>query len=244
MLRPAPTEQQSSRKTNIAVWIGLVIIALMLIDPFMQVYEHDRYGPHLRQMSCASNYKQLGLSLTQYAQDNDGNAPMAADPHSSKTWRETLFPCVKSTAIYVCLEDHRDYSHASPDHLPVSYGANVIKGGRGMFASPGSAPIRYNDVAETIALVDMRGYQGPEWSMVDAAFLPTTGRELYVHKPYHAFFEHPAGQYNCFFADGHVKFLKPMDTLTPVNLWTRDNRPFTGQEWSNAQAILRHAEAE
>lgn len=64
------------------------------------------------------------------------------------------------------------------------------------------------------------------------------------NKPRHLFYEHPIGTLNCLFTDGHVKALKPMATLTPVNLWTRDNAPFTGQDLSNAQAILKHAEDE
>jgi hypothetical protein len=35
-----------------------------------------------------------------------------------------------------------------------------------------------------------------------------------------------------------------MSTLTPINLWTHDNAPFSGQDLQNAQAILKHAEQE
>lgn len=80
--------------------------------------------------------------------------------------------------------------------------------------------------------------------MVSPAFLPGTGRSLYAHLPLHAFYEHPAGVVNCLFADGHVKGMKVATTLSPVNLWTRDNAPFAGPDLTNAQAILTHAEKE
>ncbi len=80
--------------------------------------------------------------------------------------------------------------------------------------------------------------------MVSPAFLPGTGRSLYAHLPLHAFYEHPEGMVNCLFVDGHVKGMKAETTLTPTNLWTRDNAPFTGKDLANAQAILRYAESE
>ena len=40
------------------------------------------------------------------------------------------------------------------------------------------------------------------------------------------------------------KSKKPMDTLTPANLWTPDTGLFVGQDWANAQAILTHAKNE
>lgn len=80
--------------------------------------------------------------------------------------------------------------------------------------------------------------------MVSPAFLPSTGRRLYAHEAGLIFRERPGVTVNCVFADGHVKSLKPAATLTPVNLWTRDNAPFTGQDLQNARAILKHAEDE
>ena len=121
----------------------------------------------------------------------------------------------------------------SPSNLPKSYTANQL-----------NLSAKSLNPAQTIALVDTRGYDGEEWNIVSPAFLPNIGRELYAHIPRHIFYEHVTGNVNCLFTDGHVKALKPMATLTPVNLWTRDNAPFTGQDLSNAQAVLKQAEDE
>jgi prepilin-type processing-associated H-X9-DG protein len=58
------------------------------------------------------------------------------------------------------------------------------------------------------------------------------------------FYEHSHGPVNFLFADGHVKGINPLATLTPINLWTHDNAPFSGQDLQNAQANLKHAEQE
>ena len=75
-------------------------------------------------------------------------------------------------------------------------------------------------------------------------FCRPTGRELYAHIPRHMFYEHPHGFVNFLLADNHVKAMKPLSTLTPINLWAQDNAPFSGQDLQNAQAILKHAEQE
>lgn len=189
-------------------------------------------GPNARRVSCESNMKQLGLALAQYAQDNDENLPPIRQPSGKGTWREALYPIVQGRSVYQCPDDKSDYSHTDSNNLPYSYGANAVDWNKHPTANP------------FIAVVDMKGYAGPEWSVTSSAFLAKTGRELHAHVPNHAFYQRPVGTINCLFTDGHVKALKPMATLTPVNLWTRNIAPFTGQELSNAQAILQYAEDE
>lgn len=219
-------------------WGGLALAAVILFPVFQNV-------PTIAPIaSCQSNYKQLGLALWQYSEDNDGCLPMTVAAKNGRTWREELYPFIKSTSVYVCPEDHSDYSRVSPDKLPHSYGANVIGGGRGMFSVPDSHSSKLVNANQAITAIDMRGYDGPDWDMTGPAFLPATGRELYAHVPRHLFYEHPGGTLNCLFADGHAKSMRPMVTLSPVNLWTRDNAPFTGQDLGNARAILTHAEDE
>jgi len=183
-----------------------------------------------RRASCESNMKQLGVALSQYTQDNDGDLPPITQPSAKATWREAVYPFVRNTDVYRCPDDSSDRSLDSATHLPQSYGANSVDWNK------------HFPAGRSIALVDMDGYHGPDWNMGNPAFLPASGRELHAHLPNHAFYQRPAGMLNCLFTDGHVKALKPMSTLTPVNLWTRDNAPFTGQQLSNAQAILHHAE--
>lgn len=224
----------------------LVIMLLLVFGPFLLelsfVGDHHQYH-----IACQSNLKQLGLAMEQYAQDSDGNPPAYQQSTSGPGWRETIYPFVKSVTVYQCPSDKNASMGATPSYLPRSYGANLLRGKNGL-PLPLTAPIpgfpSISDPSQTIRIVDMRGYDGAEWNMTNPTFLPNTGRELYAHVRRHIFYEHPGGTLSCLFADGHVKSLKPAVTLAPVNLWTRDNAPFAGQDLQNARAILTHAEDE
>lgn len=224
---------------------GLFLIASIVFPLFQRVPEN------IMRVSCQSNMKQLGLALEQYTQDNNALPPTVSP--TGQDWREAIYPYVKSTGVYQCPDDGRGGNSYSPENLPKSYGANHLGPGtdgkdRGAFAGPNEKPTKlqwdFITPVQTIELVDMRGWGGAEWNMVSPAFLPASGRRLYAHFPKHWFFERPPGRVNCLFMDGHVRGLDPEATLTPTNLWTRDNTPFTGPDLSNAQAILARAAQE
>ncbi|MGI4792427.1 MAG: DUF1559 domain-containing protein [Janthinobacterium lividum] len=222
---------------NSVIWFTLILALLFLFAPLISFILHGGELEGVRIASCQSNMKQIGLALDQYSQDNNGTLPRYSNANGHG-WREAIYPYIKSTGVYRCPDDKRDSSHDSADNIPKSYAANHIAS---------AMPIKlkmFADPALTISAVDTRGYGGEEWNMTDPAFLPTTGRELYSHTPRHLFYERMAGKVNFLFADGHVKALKPAATLVPINLWTVNNAPFTGQDLQNAQAILTHAENE
>ncbi len=213
---------------------GLLFLAAILFPVFQRVPENS-FNP---QTTCMSNMKQLGLALAQYTQDYGGDLP---DKTSSKNagWREAIYPYVKSTGVYHCPDDQRDNSHASSNNLPKSYAVNALCSG------VSHKPAALASLSSTTILAaDTRGFDGEAWNIVSPAFLPSSGRELYTHKPSHYFYQHPDGWLNLLFADGHVKAMKPGATLTPINLWTPNNTPLAGQDLSNARAILTHAENE
>jgi prepilin-type processing-associated H-X9-DG protein len=233
------------------VVIGSTGILFLLAVILFPVFDHVISKSPIA--SCQSNIAQLALALVQYSQDSDNTLPSAttADGHG---WREAIYPYVQSPGVYRCPDDKRNGSQDSPGNLPKSYDANYLgldanHRERGLFANSHQPPASLNwktlaDPAQTISLVDARGGNGEEWNMTSPTFLPSSGRELFAHVPRHLFYEHLVGTLNCLFADGHVKAMQPDATLTPINLWTRDNAPFTGGDLQNAQAILKHAENE
>ena len=211
---------------------GLLFLAA-LIFPIIQSGSWDNTNRY--RTGCMSNMKQLGLALAQYTADYGGNLPNEALSKNAG-WREAVYPYVKSTGVYRCPEDRRDGSQDAPTNLPKSYTANAL-----CFGS-NHKPIALTNLSSTVILAaDTRGNTGEDLDMTSPAFLPSTGCELYTHKPSHYFYQHPAGTLNVLFVDGHVKGMKPAATLTPINLWTPNNTPFVGQDLTNARAILTHA---
>ncbi len=247
--RPRRSGRNKSNPFRVALAVVIGALLLFLFSPLLIVLIYPGRHECARMIECQSNMKQLGLALDEYTQDADGVLPPSTAPNGT-TWRAAIYPFVRSTRVYQCPDDLRhDYT---ADNLPRSYAANHLgpdgRGHeRGAFAVAGQSPVmltQFNQLGKTIFLCDTQASDAPEWNMVSAAFRPGKDRELYAHDARLIFYERPGVTLNCLFADGHVKRLKPVATLSPVNLWTRDNSPFTGTDLQNAQAILKHAEDE
>ena len=135
-----------------------------------------------RRASCMSNMKQLGLGLSQYAQDSNGELPPAQTSASNEhSWREAIYPYVKSSNCYRCPDDTDWQHHNTLEDLPRSYAGNHLgsdKTGRerGVFAVSGEKTRLFNqvtDASKTILLIDAHGMANGEWNISDPAFLPS-----------------------------------------------------------------------
>lgn len=216
----------------------LTFVLLYLLVAFLSYGSAPYSSENARRASCMSNMKQLGLALAQYTQDYGGDLPNEASS-GGNGWREAIYPYVKSTEIYRCPDDQRDNNHASPVNLLKSYAANAL-----CLSSGKKRAAILQLPSATVLVTDTRGFDGEDWDMTSPAFLPSSGCELYTHKPSHYFYQHPSGTLNLLFADGHVKAMKPDATLTPINLWTPNNTSFTVQGLLNVRAILAHTGGE
>lgn len=77
----------------------IAILAAILFPVFATVREKAR------QISCASNLRQIGLGEMQYAQDNDEQytGPFRiAENGDRRHWEELIFPYTKSSQIFIC----------------------------------------------------------------------------------------------------------------------------------------------
>src|SRR5690606_37856532 len=77
----------------------IAILAAILFPVFARAREQARKA------ACASNLKQIGLAVMQYAQDYDEIYPVAQfrmPPNVSVMWYTAIQPYVKSTQIFVC----------------------------------------------------------------------------------------------------------------------------------------------
>jgi prepilin-type N-terminal cleavage/methylation domain-containing protein/prepilin-type processing-associated H-X9-DG protein len=92
----------------------LVVIAIIAILAAILFPVFARAREQARKASCASNLKQIGLGLLQYAQDNDEAMPLFSLSGSGHNgylgyagadgarWADSIFPYVKSTQVFDC----------------------------------------------------------------------------------------------------------------------------------------------
>ena len=210
----------------------IAILAAILFPVFAKVREKAR------QTSCASNLKQIGLAITQYVQDNDEIYP-AIRPRNvivngalqdSGCWQAIVQPYIKSTGVFKCPDVSSTQTvNGSNGTIPVSYEAS--HGGfksANQFGGPGpmgvtpqgwsgdlenpAALAQVDSPAQVILVGEHRGRQDPDfWDNAnDMSFVNHTQ------------------QTNFLFCDGHVKTLRPVATVVPVNMWNVTNAAPTG----------------
>jgi len=89
----------------------LVVIAIISILAAILFPVFARAREKARQTACLSNLKQLGLSVLQYAQDNDEALPFVsfADftvaPTLEESWTRSMQPYIKNKGILKCPSD-------------------------------------------------------------------------------------------------------------------------------------------
>jgi len=122
--------QHRSGFTLIELLVVIAIIAILaaiLFPVFAKVREKAR------QISCASNLKQLALGVIQYVSDYDQQYPSIAPLTVTGTstqyafcgWAGRIYPYIKSTAVYKCPDDPTPPQvFGTVTKYPVSYAMN------------------------------------------------------------------------------------------------------------------------
>jgi prepilin-type processing-associated H-X9-DG protein len=114
----------------------LVVIAIIAILAAILFPVFAKAREKARQISCASNEKQLGLGFLQYVQDNDEFYPNGGNG-GGLGWGARIYPYVKSTGVYKCPDD------------PTATTTNKL--GAGETDSPVSYAVNFNICGRTIA---------------------------------------------------------------------------------------------
>jgi prepilin-type N-terminal cleavage/methylation domain-containing protein/prepilin-type processing-associated H-X9-DG protein len=190
----------------------LVVIAIIAILASILFPVFSRAREKARQVSCASNLKQIGLALMMYTQDyddcycgnwydNDGTgwgALTAAD----STWRIAILPYVRNLQIFVCpsARNLNGFDGVMPDNSKqAGYGWNTVHWSGG----PPEPPQWHGtgepeDPTKTILVMDFTGY-------FEHAY------EFNTHGYTFSFAETQRhnGGCNYAFADGHTKWYRP-----------------------------------
>lgn len=233
----------------------LVVIAIIAILAAILFPVFGRARENARRSSCQSNLKQIGLGFMQYSQDYDEktvpsriNVAGLDGTNYDRPWAETIQPYIKSTQLFRCSSNTTptttymtgltDSTTRTRTLIPLSYVINAgqvdnTNGTNGARASQdnGSAPsiAAYDSVATTILVSELNNSGDADDKLYDAGRIynsTTSVSNLTNH----------LGTTNFLFADGHVKSLKPLNTISGgVNQWiinTQTNAP--SPNWSAA----------
>ncbi len=190
----------------------IAILAAILFPVFAQAREKARTA------SCMSNMKQLALGWLMYQQDYDELFPMnrppdPSDPNGWATWRWVIQPYLKNTQIYRCpskpwFRGEMDWPTIDPNHH--DYRANYACNGNVFSVARSDSEIP--KPANLIMLLETRDF----WPDLGTWTIPWN----YDQDAGSIGFWHNKGC-NWAFADGHVKWMKLMQTLQdqPNFMW-------------------------
>jgi len=193
----------------------LVVIAIIAILAAILFPVFARARENARRSSCQSNLKQIGLGVLQYAQDYDEKYVSTITFNPAANWGQLLQPYLKSTQVFACPSNTANKNMmnngAATTVIPVSYGLNYHFGQTGGVGGQAISLASVNSVAqkiiggETVIIINEAGLCWVDWE----------GNTRWQDN---GFGGHLATS-NYLFADGHVKSLKPLATVTPMNMW-------------------------
>ena len=157
----------------------LVVIAIIAILAAILFPVFAKAREKARQISCASNERQLGLGFMQYTQDNDENYPITPGVNSGNTgWAGAIYTYVKSTGVYKCPDDPTSPNASiTPAQVPISYTApksiNFSGAGSGLGPQRISA---WNSPAISVLLFETEGTQTDPSNPVEQGSLIISGK--------------------------------------------------------------------
>ncbi len=211
----------------------LVVIAIIAILAAILFPVFSRARENARKTSCLSNLKQIGLGIMQYTQDYDETLPLGRWNHPSGAevrWRQTIFPYVKSTQLFMCPSNPQKDAVADAaiaGEYPAinrSYAGNV----RLVPASNLSyAPVRLSRIDSPSTRILVGEITTAAYDIMNTTWSDPANTSLVTFG-----FAGHLSMWNATFADGHAKALRPVQTITPVNMWGRfgDNTGAQGQD--------------
>lgn len=215
----------------------LVVIAIIALLAAILFPVFGRARENARKSSCLNNMKQVGLALTQYAQDYDEMMPGGCN-NGGNGWAMTTIPYIKSTQVMACPSDATNSTVRSHK---ISYAYNLAIPAPANGYTGGGALANFNRTSKTILISEV---ENASWNPISdtawcgAAYSPAgnglpgnqlqpdgqnfryaTGHFKNVPAPpgtgaySNTYGRHLEGS-NYAFVDGHAKFLK-VSTVSP-----------------------------
>ncbi|HEY3268481.1 MAG TPA: prepilin-type N-terminal cleavage/methylation domain-containing protein [Armatimonadota bacterium] len=200
----------------------LVVIAIIAILAAILFPVFARARDRAQTTACLSNMKQIGVGLYTYLQDYDDTYPFLRNVNApGYTWREQLFPYVKSKDVSACPSN--PYAKRFPKLTaeggtqPISYALNGS-----MFGNYDKAVIAHKLSAikapsNSIFVAESRH----DSAEVGVWLVNLEYDQAYKGGPAHGqgYFFHHGGRMNFVMCDTSARSLKLMQTLEPSDMW-------------------------
>ena len=231
----------------------LVVIAIIAILAAILFPVFARARENARRSSCSSNLKQIGLGVIQYAQDYDERMPSTR--MANLNWEVILQPYVKSYQVFACPSNTRNTQPmqfgGTPNQSVVSYmpsRENGLAGGSngGAIGNQETVGPNLSDfpfVSQTLMVTDSN-VDNPDFRVTNTTWV--TGSADTGGAGTTALFAGHLSTMNVLFADGHVKSMKPLQTITPTmggngsfNMWNRFGNQGTGAD-AYAERVVQY----
>ena len=239
----------------------LVVIAIIAILAAILFPVFARARENARRSSCQSNLKQIGLGVIQYAQDYDermiSGRMGAGGAAAQNSWIDMLQPYIKSYQIFQCPSNTRnnvtseDTTNGKESYLgPIdNQGSNGSFGNRTVVGPNLSS---FNNVSQTIAVIEANIY-ATDFTVTDGfwngAAANQTDQGGFTKVP--AIFVGHLATGNYLFVDGHVKSMKPLQTVSTamggsgtINMWDRSGADYASgsSQLTNTMSKLTSAQ--
>jgi prepilin-type N-terminal cleavage/methylation domain-containing protein/prepilin-type processing-associated H-X9-DG protein len=221
---------------ELLVVIGIIaILSAILFPVFAKAREKAR------QTTCSSNQRQIGLALMQYVEDYDETLPNRQNANGTN-WKVYLNSYIKAKGIWVCPSNpSQGNTDADGTSFAPGYAANTANG------TPVDQPFVDINTASPVSLAQLQQPSSTigivEFEGIYSDYRVTSTAWNLWDSPGSLMFAGHTGHANFLFMDGHVKAMRPMDTLdkqdggaADTNMWTNDGASFTSMGASTADA--------
>ena len=249
-IRPRKTASAFTLIELLVVIAIIAILAAILFPVFAQAREKAR------QSVCLSNLKQIGTGIMMYTQDYDETLPSSFMGNGAAgtavgidqsvgpayTWQYSILPYTKSDGIYTCPSNRFS---SKDNQKPIFYGTPRVSAPLhyvpnrqviGQMILDGLSPLSAIDApSESVMVAENKSkYSDCNWTAVYSALSSTSVMlNFTTNQPEtvvagEGFLQAHQGMSNFVFADGHVKAMKPQNTIYPSDLWNCTNSTTPG----------------
>ncbi|MCW3062124.1 MAG: prepilin-type N-terminal cleavage/methylation domain [Capsulimonas sp.] len=138
----------------------LVVIAIIAILAAILFPVFAKAREKARQISCASNLKQLSIGMLQYTQDNDETFPLGNalfDGYDGVGWGGRIHTYLKSADVYKCPDDATDrVGPGGSTNVSYAFNRSLTFANGSAYPGPKGHIAQLNSPSKTVMLTEIR----------------------------------------------------------------------------------------